>query len=91
MSTYTSMDMVTLGGSIIAKIRDINKAKLVSGAMSEAQFVAMMADPVYEKIERMIWNGSHSYAKALIQATDNTYYSADDKAEIINLIDQYNV
>ena len=59
--------------------------------MTRAQLDALEDLAAYQKIIFLIQIGDLTRAKILVQALDNTYYTEGEKAEIIAIIDTYNV
>jgi hypothetical protein len=84
-----SREAIDLGVTIIAKVRTINKSKLRSGAWDAAKLQQLLVNQDLSNLERLCWNGTLSTAKALIQSLDNTFYSSQEKQEIIALIDAH--
>ena len=74
-----------LGAEIIAKVYAINESK---GLTAQA-FSAMISDANLERIERLLWTGSLKTAKMMIQALDDTYFSIDEKSEILEMLSSY--
>lgn len=74
-----------LGAEIIAKVYSINESKQIT----PEQFSAIMVDSNLERIERMLWTGSLKTAKLMIQALDNTYFTADEIQSILDLLSDY--
>lgn len=72
-----------VGARVMAKVRAINEVK----DFDEATRNAMLADASLAAVERLLWMGALVDAKALIQAMGTTYYSADDKAALVAIID----
>lgn len=74
----------TLGAQIIAQIYAINETNLASGALTSAQFAAMLADATLANIERCLKNGSIATALALTNSDSalSTYFSSDQIAQI---------
>lgn len=72
-----------LGANVIAKVYSINESKNITPEV----FAAMIADATLERIERMLWTGSLRTAKLMIQSLDTTYFTAQEKAEIVAMID----
>lgn len=74
-----------IGQQILAVVFRINQMK----NLTSEQFEAILADPILTKIERLLWSGSLSSAKALIQSIDTTFFTLDEKNEILNLLGDY--
>lgn len=72
-----------LGAKIIARVWSINEAK----QLSPQDFNALISDQNLAKIERLLWSGSLKTAKVLIQMLDDSYFSEDEKTEILTMID----
>ncbi len=78
-----------VGAQVIAAVYAYNEANLASGALTTAQFTAMLGDTTIGNIERLLSNGSLATALALTQsynATLLTYFSAAQLAAIEGLI-----
>lgn len=73
-----------IGSEIIAKVWTINETK----TLTQAEFLAIIADEDLARIERLLKSGSLKTAKALIQAYQGTAFSASEKTEILNIIEQ---
>lgn len=74
-----------LGAQVIAKVYAINESK----NLTPDQFNALMADTTLERIERLLWTGSLATAKLMIQALDNTYFTADEINSILSMLVDY--
>jgi hypothetical protein len=72
-----------VGAKIIARVWAINESK----QLNAQSFNALMNDASLSRIERLLWTGSLKTAKILITSLDDTYFSADEKAEILAMID----
>lgn len=83
-----SLEAISLGVELMAKIRSLNKKKISDGTLTTQQFIAMLADENMFAIERAIWNGSFDTAKTLIQNL-NQYYSSDEKSPILSKINAF--
>jgi hypothetical protein len=81
-----SVEALNLGMDIIADIRTLNKAKLLAGTLTLNE---LFADQNVALIERLLWLGSLTTAKGLIQGLA-VFYSAEEKAPIIAKIDAHN-
>ncbi len=57
-----------VGAQVVATVYAINEQNLTSGALTSAQFTAMLADATINNIERLLWNGSLATALALTQS-----------------------
>jgi hypothetical protein len=77
---------IDFGSAMMAEIVAINEERLELGLLTDAQFVAMLNDATLFKIERLLWNGSLTSAKALIDAMDDTHFNAAQKEYISNKI-----
>jgi hypothetical protein len=80
---------IEFGASIMAEIVAINEERLELGLLSEAQFTAMLNDPILYKVERLLWNGSLMSAKTLVEAMDDTHFNAAAKEYIVTKIAQF--
>lgn len=74
-----------IGAAVIAKVYSINEGKNIS----TQTFMAMIADPNLERIERMLWTGSLRTAKMMISALDTTYFTAGEKQSILAMLTNY--
>lgn len=77
------------GATVIAQVYAYNEANLTSGALTSAQFTAMLADTTLSNIERLLWNGSLNTALALITSystTLQTYFSSAQVTAIVSMI-----
>jgi hypothetical protein len=72
-----------VGAKIIAAVWAMNESKEIDAAA----FSAIMADENLKQIERLLWNGSLKTAKTLIQSLGTELFSAEEKAQVIALID----
>lgn len=77
------------GASVIAQVYGINQAKILDGTFDNTTLQALLTNATLAQVERFLFNGSIETAKALIQTLDNTFYTNDEKAFIIGLIDEY--
>lgn len=75
----------SLGAQIIAKVYAINESK----GLTAQSFSTMISDANLERIERLLWTGSLKTAKMMIQALDDTYFSTQEKAEILEMLSSY--
>lgn len=75
----------SLGSQIIAKVYSINESK----GLSAQDFSTMISDVNLERIERLLWTGSLRTAKMMIQALDDTYFSSQEKLEILEMLKAY--
>lgn len=83
-----SKEAVELGAELVALIRYFNQAKLDAGTMTDAQFIAFLQDATAAQIERALWTGTFKTAKPMILAYPS-FYTADEKAQIIAKIDAF--
>lgn len=74
-----------IGSQIMAKVFRINTQK----NLSIEQFELLMNDIQMARLERLIWNGSLGTAKLLIQNMNNTFFTNDEKNEILELLGDY--
>lgn len=73
------------GALMIAKVNAINEAK----NLNSTQFNALLADQTLQNIERALWNGSMRTALALVNTLDNTFFTLEEKQEILNDITNF--
>ena len=74
-----------VGATAVATVYAINEANLASGALTNAQFTAMLADTTIASIERLLGSGSLATALALVQSYNTTlltYFTAAQIAQI---------
>jgi len=93
LSSFTEKDKVHGANAILTEILKINISKMTADppTMTRAQLDALEDLAAYQKIIFLIQIGDLTRAKILVQALDNTYYTEGEKAEIIAIIDTYNV
>jgi hypothetical protein len=83
-----SDEAISLGETIIKKIRMLNRRKLKLGVWTLAQFNNLLASQVAANVERALWNGSLVTAKDLLMSM-SSFYSDIEIQSIINLIDAH--
>lgn len=71
-----------VGAKVIAKVWAINESRNLDIPTLEL----MLADQNLANIERLLWNGSLKTAKILIQNLNNVFFSQDEKAEVLAII-----
>ncbi len=74
-----------LGAKIVARVWAINESKQISAE----QFQALITDQNLERIERLLWTGSLRTAKSLILSLDNTYFTEQEKQQILDMLQEY--
>lgn len=67
------------GAEIIAYVWAINDSK----AMTIEQIQAFVQDVQLQQIERLLWMGALQTAKSVIEAYNNPFYTAEEKAAIL--------
>lgn len=67
------------GAEIIAYVTAINDSK----AITIEQVQALLMDPMLQEIQQLLWVGALQTAKKLIEAYNNPFYTADEKANIL--------
>ena len=78
-SIQKGLQCQAFGATVIAQVYAYNESNLASGALTTAQFNAMLADTTIANIERLLSNGSLSTALSLINSyttTLETYFSS---------------
>lgn len=88
LAVQTALNNQNVGAIIVANVAAQNEALLASGAMTQTQFNALLADQTVLNIERLLWNGSLVTAKALINANIadlQNYYTSDQINQILAL------
>lgn len=76
-----ALEAQSLGNQIICKVWAINDAK----NLSVLEMQALFADAQLSAIERCLRNGALLTAKALIEALDSSYFSAEEKNLILGM------
>lgn len=76
-----------VGAQAIAQVYAINDAKFAAGTLNAQDFQAILADTTLQMIERLLWSGSLSTAKSLIQTLNSPYFSSDDIASVVAILD----
>lgn len=74
-----------LGAKILARVRAINESK----DLSPQDFNTLMSDETLARIERLLWTGSLKTAKLLIQGLDNTFFTEEEKEDILDMLANY--
>jgi len=77
---------IDLGMTVVAEIRALNKSKILAGTMTPQQFTALLQDQTAAAIERALWTGSFSTAKALVLSFAG-YYTDAEKQVILSKLD----
>lgn len=77
----------TVGATCVAQVYALNEAKFTAGTLTTQDFQTILADQTLLTIERLLWNGSLATAKAMIQAYTSPYFTSDDIASIVAIID----
>lgn len=78
------LNKMQFGDKVVATLIEINNSK---GYTAE-QFGQLVADPTLAGIERLLRSGSLDLAKAAIAGYSGSWYSAEEKQNIINMINQ---
>lgn len=81
------LEAQSIGAMAVAQVYVINEQKFAAGTLSPTDFQAILADQTLAQIERLLYNGSLNTAKAMIQAYVSPYFSAQDKATVIAILD----
>lgn len=76
-----ALEAQSLGNQIICKVWAINDSK----NLSVVEMQALFADSQLSAIERCLRNGALQTAKALIEALDSSYFSAEEKQIILGM------
>lgn len=76
-----------VGATAVAQVYALNEAKFTAGTLTTQDFQVILADATLQMIERLLWNGSLATAKAMIQAYNSPYFTADDIASVVAIID----
>lgn len=74
-----------LGAKIIAEVYAINERNQISNE----KFSNLLNDSNIARIERLLWSGSLKTAKALISLLDDTYFTAEEKQSILDMLQEY--
>lgn len=72
-----------IGATVIAKVWAINESKNIDAQT----FNDLISDSTLQIIERLLWNGSLKTAKSLIQNLNSNFFTDQEKASIIAVID----
>ena len=73
------------GKTILATVHALNAKKFKAGLLDQNAFLAMLDNPELKYIERLLLNGSLDTAKHFMNQLDETYFSKEEKAAIIEL------
>ncbi len=76
-----------VGAECIAHVYALNEAKFTAGTLTTQDFQSILADPVLQQIERLLWNGSLASAKQMIQSYSSQFFSADEIISIVSVIE----
>lgn len=76
---------IALGDLVLSYVYAFNDSK----NLTEAQFIAILADETLAQIERLLKNGSLGLAKSMISQLDTTYFTSDEKNQILTLLGDY--
>lgn len=74
-----------VGNQVLAMVWGVNSS---NPNMTPDLFDQILADPDLQLIERLLKNGSLRTAKAKIAALDKPYFTADQKNQVIAILDQ---
>lgn len=75
-----------VGAQAIAQVYVINEQKFALGNLTTQQFQTILNDATLQTIERLLTNGSLQTAKTMIAAYSSPYFSADDIASVIAIL-----
>lgn len=78
------LNKMHFGDKVVATLVEINNSK----NYTQEQFTQLISDATLSGIERLLRSGSLDLAKASIAAYNGPWYSAEEKQNIINMIDQ---
>lgn len=81
------LEAQTVGASCVAQVYALNEAKFALGTLTSQDFQTILADPTLAMIERLLWNGSLTTAKSMIQSYTGLAFSQSDKDTVIAIID----
>jgi len=73
------------GKKILAIVHALNTKKFNYGLLDQNAFLAMLDNSELKYIERLLLNGSLETAKHFMSKLDETYFSKEEKAAIIEL------
>ena len=73
------------GALMIAKITEINSSK----NLDQAGLAALLSDMNALAIERLLWSGSLSFAKAAIASYPGSLYTSEEKTALVAEIDAF--
>jgi hypothetical protein len=77
------------GSLFLAKVVELNKAKYIAGSLTLQDLDDMDSDAVLQKLERAAWRGDVKKLKVLVSSYSGTYYSAEEKAMLLGVINNY--
>jgi hypothetical protein len=86
-SLQKGLEAQSVGAMAVAQVYVLNEAKFAAGTLTTQDFQTILADTTLQTIERLLWNGSLATAKAMIQAYSSPYFSADDIASVVAILD----
>lgn len=75
------------GSLFMAQVLVLNDKKLASGELSEADLLAMESDAALMMIEKCAWRGMLDTLSIMVDAYSGPYYTQQDKAYLLDLID----
>lgn len=77
----------SFGSEFLARVVELNVQKYVAGTLTLADLNQMDLDTTLQAMERAAWRGNLTTLKALIQNYNGIYYTTQEKADLVALID----
>lgn len=81
------MQKQNFGQKFLAKVVELNVAKLNASVLTLSDLTAMDADTTLQAIERHAWRGNLTTLKSLIQNYSGSYYTSADKTALVAYLD----
>lgn len=76
-----------VGATAIAQVYALNEAKFTAGTLTAQNFQTILADTTLQMIERLLSNGSLKTAKAMIQGYSSQFFTSQDIASVVAILD----